>query len=186
MDTTPRSEPDGDIRPALEDLVADMACRRQFLKSRHPEPLPVLQRRNAILHDNLPFLTGRHIASLSIIQRRTGLAESGGAFINAALEDLVKDASTKFDVVIIEATPVMLIADALILAQLADVVVQAVRWHATPKATVVAALKRLRDASARIDGIVLTGVNMNKYRTFLSFFGALPEKKYRKYYAKFD
>lgn len=186
MDTTPRSESDGDIRPALEDLVADMASRRQFLKSRHAEPLPVLQRRNAILHENLPFLTGRHIASLSIMQRRTGLAEGGAVFINSALEELVKEVSTKFDVVIIEATPVMLIADSLILAQLADVIVQAVRWLETPRATVAAALKRLRDASARVHGIVLTGVDMDKYRTFQTFFGSVPEKKYRKYYAKFD
>lgn len=186
MDTTPRSEPDIDSRPALEDLVVDMASRRQFLKSRHAEPLPVLQRRNAILHGNLQLLTGRPMAALSIMQRRTGLAEGGAIFTKMALGELVKEVSAQFDVVIIEATPVMLIADSLILAQLADVIIQAVRWHKTPKATALAALKRLRDASARVHGIVLTGVNMDKYRTFQTFFGALPEKKYRKYYAKFD
>lgn len=186
IDASPRSEPDREVRPALEDMVADAASRRQFLESRRGEPLPVLQRRNASLRSSLPLMAGEHMAPLSVIQRRTGLSEGGAVFANAAIGELVREASSKFDVVIIEAPPVMLVADSLILAQVADVVIQAVRWHETPKATVAAALKRLRDASVRVHGIVLTGVNTAKYQTYHRFFGASSARKSRRYYAAFD
>lgn len=186
IDASPRSEPDREVRPALEDMVADAASRRQFLESRKGEPLPVLQRRNASLRSSLPLMASGHMAPLSVIQRRTGLSEGGAVFANAAIGELVREANSKFDVVIIEAPPVMLVADSLILAQVADVVIQAVRWHETPKATVAAALKRLRDGSVRLHGIVLTGVNTAKYQTYHRFFGASLVRKSRRYYAAFD
>jgi succinoglycan biosynthesis transport protein ExoP len=186
VDASPRSEPGDSARPALEDMVADTVSRRQFLDRRHVEPLPVLQRRNAIMRNSLPVVAGEHTTSLSIVQRRTGLSESGAVFANAAIGELVKEACSKFDVVLIEAPPVVLVADSLILAQVADIVVQVVRWHETPKAIVAAALKRLRDTSTRVHGIVLTGVRMNEYRTYQAFRGAFSAKKSRKYYAAFD
>lgn len=186
IDASPCSEPDRDTRPALEDMVADTTSRRQFLESRRGEPMPVLQRRNANLRNSLPLVVAGHMAPLSVIQRRTGLSEGGAVFANAGIGDLIKEASSKFDVVIIEAPPIMLVADSLILAQVADVVIQAVRWHETPKATVNAALKRLREASVRVHGIVLTGVNMAKYQTYYSFFRSPSARKFRKYYAAFD
>lgn len=161
VDASPRSEQDGTTRPALEDMVADTADRRQLLEGRHDSTLPV-------------------------VQRRTGLAEAGAVFSSTAIEDLVKDARAKFDVIIVEAPPVMLVADALILAQIADIVIQAVRWHRTPKEVVAAALKRLRDSSVRVHGIVLTGVDLDRYRTYHAFFGKPVSRAYRKYYATYD
>ncbi|RDJ24076.1 hypothetical protein DWF00_03005 [Bosea caraganae] len=186
IDASPRSEPARENRPALEDMVADASSRRQFLESRRGEPLPVLQRRNASLRSSLPLVAGESMAPLSVIQRRTGLSEGGAVFANAAIGDLVREASSKFDVILIEAPPVMLVADSLILAQVADIVIQAVRWHDTPKSTVSAALKRLREAAVRVNGIVLTGVNPAKYQSYHSFFGASSTRKFRKYYAAFD
>ena len=185
MDATPRSEPEPSMRPALEDMIGDMASRRQFLNSRHAEPFPVAQRRNAILQSNLPTTyTGRHMQALSIIQRRTGLSDGAGLFITSAMEEWVKDACTKFDVIIVEAPPVLLVADALVLAQVADVVVQAVRWHETTKGDVAAAMKRFRDASVRLHGTVLTGVDMNRYASYKTLSNRNTEKNYIKYYQK--
>jgi succinoglycan biosynthesis transport protein ExoP len=48
------------------------------------------------------------------------------------------------------------------------------------------ALKRLRDASVRVQGVVLTGVDFDKYQSYQGFFKSLPAKKSRQYYATFN
>lgn len=186
IDASPCRELDCEVRPALEDMVADPATRHRFLEKGPGEPMPVLQRRNASLSNTVPMATGEWIAPLSVIQRRTGLSEGGAIFARAAFGDFVREASQTYDVVLIEAPPVALVADALILAPFADIVLQAVRWNATPKAAVADALKRLRDASVRVQGIVLTGVDVDKYQSYLGFSSAFPTKKSRQYYATFD
>ncbi|KRE05842.1 hypothetical protein ASE63_05845 [Bosea sp. Root381] len=186
IDASPCRELDCEVRPALEDMVVDPVTRHRFLEKGAGEPIPVLQRRNADLSNSLPMTKGEWIAPLSVIQRRTGLSEGGAIFARAAFGDFVREACGTYDVVIIEAPPVTLVADALILAPFADIVLQAVRWNATPKALVAETLKRLRDASVRVQGIVLTGVDFDKYQSYQGFFRALPAKKSRQYYATFD
>lgn len=79
--------------------------------------------------------------------------------VNALLEDL----RDRYDLVVIDSPPTLPVADAQILAQLADRVVFCVRWDKTPKENVLSALRMLQDINAPIGGLLLTRVNLRKH-----------------------
>ena len=185
VDASPRSELDSAGKVALEDIIAGSAARKRALENgRQWAPLEMAPR-NPLLRRRAPLAAGepRH---LSIVQRRGGLSDSATAFTPATLADLVTEARSAFDVVLVEAPPVLLAADALILAQFADIVLHTARWHDTPKAAVAAAVKRLCDGAIRVHGILLTQVDTERYESFRSFRTPASAYKIRKYYADFD
>lgn len=77
----------------------------------------------------------------------------------AALEQARKH----FDVIIIEAPPVLLVADSLVLGRMADNVLHVVRWGNTTRRNVRAALRRLHGAGITVDGVVLTRVDVEQH-----------------------
>lgn len=185
VDASPRSELDGTGKAALEDIIAGSAARKRALESGSQWAPVEMTPHNPLLRRRVPLAAGqpRH---LSIVQRRGGLSDSATAFTPATLTDLVTEARSSFDVVLVEAPPVLLAADALILAQFADIVLHAARWHDTPKASVAAAVKRLCDGAVRVHGIILTQVDVERHESFKSFRTPSSAYKVRKYYADFD
>ena len=185
VDASPRSELDGTGKAALEDIVAGSAARKRALESGRqwsPADMPL---RNPLLRRRAP-LAASEARQLSVVHRRGGLSDSASAFTPATLADLVMEARSSFDVVLIEAPPVLLAADALILAHFADIVLHAARWQDTPKATVAAAVKRLCDGGMRVHGVLLTQVDVERYASFQSFRAPSSAYRIRKYYADFD
>ncbi|KUL94250.1 hypothetical protein DK26_18985 [Bosea sp. WAO] len=185
VDASPRSEIDSTGKVALEDVIAGSAARKRVLEGGRQWTPAEVTARNPLLRRRAPPAVGesRH---LSILQRRGGLSDSGPAFSPATLADLVTEARSSFDVVLVEAPPVLLAADALILAQFADIVLHAARWHDTPKATVAAAVRRLYDGAVRVHGVILTQVDAERYESFRSFRAPPAARRIRKYYADFD
>ncbi|MCW3475475.1 Wzz/FepE/Etk N-terminal domain-containing protein [Limobrevibacterium gyesilva] len=80
---------------------------------------------------------------------------------SAQLRALVNEARDRYDLVVIDAPPVLGFVDARVLSQVADATVMVVRWRKTPRAMVQSALKALRTYGARISGTVLTQVDLN-------------------------
>lgn len=185
VDASPRSELDGTGKAALEDIIAGSAARKRALEGGRQWAPADMSPRNPLLRRRAP-LAASEARQLSIVHRRGGLSDSATAFTPATLADLVTEARSSFDVVLVEAPPVLLAADALILAQFADIVLHAARWHDTPKATVAAAVKRLCDGAVRVHGILLTQVDTERYESFRSFRAPASAYKIRKYYADFD
>lgn len=72
------------------------------------------------------------------------------------MADLLETAATKFDLVILDSPPVLGLADALILANMANATILVVDAGVTRKGSVEGALARLRQARANILGTVLT------------------------------
>jgi Mrp family chromosome partitioning ATPase len=58
------------------------------------------------------------------------------------------------------------VTDAAPLARLADVSIFLVRWAETPRELVAMALKQLASYGAKIAGVVLTQVDMDKYAKY--------------------
>lgn len=185
VDASPRSELDGNGKVAIEDIIAGSATRKRALDNGQQWTPVETSPRNPLLRRRAALTVGEP-PQLSIVQRRGGLSDSATAFTPATLSDLVSEARGSFDVVLIEAPPVLLAADALILAQLADIVLHAARWHHTPKASVAAAVKRLCDGAVRVHGVVLTHVDVERYESFRSFRAPSSAYAVRKYYADFD
>jgi len=70
--------------------------------------------------------------------------------------DLVTTAAKKFDLVILDSPPVLGLADALVLANMAQAVLLVVDAGATRTGSVEGTMQRLRQARANVLGTVLT------------------------------
>lgn len=77
-----------------------------------------------------------------------------------ALRGLVDAARTRYDLVVIDAPPVLAFVDARVLATVADATVLVVKWRDTPRAMVSGALKMLRGFGTRVAGTVLTQADL--------------------------
>jgi capsular exopolysaccharide synthesis family protein len=71
------------------------------------------------------------------------------------IQELFEQASAEFDHVIIDGPPVLGLADALILANLADGTLVTIHSETTRKASVLTSLKRLQQAKARVIGTLM-------------------------------
>lgn len=79
---------------------------------------------------------------------------------------LLSGLSAQFDLVILDTPPIMAVADARVLAPQVDGVVFAVRWARTDREVVKLAIKKLKDAGARLAGVVLTQVDVEQHAQY--------------------
>ncbi len=79
-----------------------------------------------------------------------------------AMREMLQEARNAFDLVILDSPPVLLFADACVLASIADATLLVVRWVKSPKQVVREALEMLRLYGAKLEGTVLNGVSLEK------------------------
>lgn len=87
-------------------------------------------------------------------------------FSSAAMEQLLTELSKKYDMVILDAPPVLAVADTRAIVHRADAVVMLVKWRSTPRKAVESSLKILRGADAYVAGIALSRVNQRQQSKF--------------------
>jgi capsular exopolysaccharide synthesis family protein len=105
-------------------------------------------------------------------------------FATDALEELLTRLRHDYDIVILDAPPVLGVADTRTLAPLADAVLLLAQWRKTPRKAVETSLKMLLRSGARVAGIALTQVDMKQqartgYGDAGYYYG-----KYRGYYVQ--
>jgi Mrp family chromosome partitioning ATPase len=88
------------------------------------------------------------------------------AFAGRSFERLLNEAKTHYDFIILDAPPVLLLAESIFLGRFADISLLVANWNETPRATVAEAVNRLTENRVRVDGIVLTEVDLGKYASF--------------------
>ena len=76
------------------------------------------------------------------------------------LRNLVNEARDLYDIVVLDAPPVLAVVDARVLSLMADATVMVVRWRRTPRVLVLQALKQLRIYGAKVAGVVITQANL--------------------------
>lgn len=79
------------------------------------------------------------------------------------LLDVLRD---QYDVVIVDAPPVLSASEAVLLAQHADATVMAVRWGTTPRDAAIVAASKLRGAGAFLAGSVITMVSDRQHASY--------------------
>jgi succinoglycan biosynthesis transport protein ExoP len=77
---------------------------------------------------------------------------------NAQIRLMISDARDRYDLIVLDAPPVLAFSDASVLASVTDGVIVAVRWGYTSSRTVANALKTLRAYNVRVIGAVVTQV----------------------------
>jgi Mrp family chromosome partitioning ATPase len=82
--------------------------------------------------------------------------DAAAILCSGALTDAVRRLRRRYDHVVVDSAPVLGLNDAKIVARLVDATILAVRWRATPLATVRAAIDELRDVPAPLRGAVIT------------------------------
>ncbi|NNM74071.1 GumC family protein [Enterovirga aerilata] len=101
-----------------------------------------------------------------VILRPSGAVPPGEQFGAAVFSDMMQRAREHYDLIIMEAPPVLLVVDFAQLSRHAESVIHVVSWHGTHRRTVGLALRRMRDFSVKLHGAVLTNVDMKAHRDF--------------------
>ncbi len=78
------------------------------------------------------------------------------------LQDLVDRARDRYDLIVIDAPPVLAVANAAVMAQIADGTIFVVRWNETPPVAIRSALRTLQAFGVRVLGGVLTQVRVEE------------------------
>jgi capsular exopolysaccharide synthesis family protein len=138
---------------------------------RQPSFDPVFSSGGAVgLTDHLAGLAGLDdilqrdsLTPLNVIDGGTQGRDALSLFLSPALPDLLETLRTRFDVVLLDVPPVFALAEARVLARVADAALFCVRWAHTPRRVVRAAVAMLREANVNLSGAVLTRVNAAKH-----------------------
>jgi polysaccharide biosynthesis transport protein len=78
------------------------------------------------------------------------------------MQNVITQALRHYDLIVIDAPPVLAVSDALVLARYADASLLMVRWNKTSRKLVLDAIKRLRVGGVKISGTVMTMVDLKK------------------------
>ncbi len=165
---------DADLRhPSLEHLVdLDRAQKKVGLVDVLANESPL---KNALQKDTLTNLY--LIFSGKRASNPTDLLKSD------RMRELLKEVRDHFDLVILDAAPILPVVDSRILARIVDTTVFVVRWQETPRDAARDAIRNLRDFDATIAGIALSQVDLARQRRYGYGGSYYYYGRYREYYS---
>ncbi len=99
-----------------------------------------------------------------------------------AMDKLLTDLRSRFDLVILDTAPLLPVADTRVLAPKADVVVFLARWRKTPQHAIEAAFRLLSGTGSHIAGVALTQVDMKQQAKYGYGDPGYYYAEYKKYY----
>jgi capsular exopolysaccharide synthesis family protein len=105
-----------------------------------------------------------HLTGLDYIPAGAAEIHSLGLFMSEAMAGLLERVRREYDLVVLDAPPALAMADARVVARLADATLLCVKWRDTPRSVVRNSLALLEDAKARIVGAALTQVDAKAHR----------------------
>ncbi len=141
-------------------VVVDCDLRRRTM-NRHLATSPRLGLLNVLtggvqLDD---ALICERATGLSLLPLGDGEEIEGDIFFSPAMDQILESLGARFKMVILDAGPVLMVAETTPLAARADAVLFIMRWGRTPVAAAQGALKRLLNAGAYVVGAALTQVD---------------------------
>lgn len=101
-----------------------------------------------------------------LLQAGAPIANPTAALASAQMQWVLTALQQTYDYVIIDSPAAMAATDAQVLTKFSDVTVLVVRWSSTGRNVVARALKMLSAASSRRVGILLTRVDVKRYRRY--------------------
>lgn len=87
-------------------------------------------------------------------------------FSSEAFAQLIADARERYDIILIDTPPVLVVPDARVIAPIVDAVVFVVRWDHTSKTQVQEGLRMLSTTNTRIAGLVLNQIDPKGMRRY--------------------
>lgn len=102
-------------------------------------------------------------------------------FSSDAFRNLVADLRQRYDIIIIDTPPTLIVPDARVIGQVADAILFLSRWDATPVAQINEGIHQMRSVGHHITGTVLTQINMKAMQTY-GYYGYDRYAEYTKKY----
>jgi succinoglycan biosynthesis transport protein ExoP len=103
-------------------------------------------------------------------------------FGTVAMDRLLEQLRSRYDLVILDTAPLLPIADTRVLAPKADAVVFLARWRKTPQHAIEAAFRLLQGSGAHLAGVALTQVDMKQQAKYGYGDPGYYYAEYKKYY----
>lgn len=100
----------------------------------------------------------------------------------AAMDRLLQDLRSRYDLVVLDTAPVLPVADTRVLAPKADVVVFLARWRKTPQQAIESAFRLLNGTGAHLGGVALTQMDMKEQGRYGYGDPGYYYAEYKKYY----
>jgi capsular exopolysaccharide synthesis family protein len=120
-------------------------------------------------------------SGLYFVPARNNTPNSAEVLGSNAMQSFIATMSKEFDLIFLDTPPVMAVADALIVAKLADYILFLVRWERTPREIAINGLKLFRSLPKRI-GVILVQVNVRRHSKYGYGDYGYYYAKYRDYY----
>jgi capsular exopolysaccharide synthesis family protein len=100
------------------------------------------------------------------------------------LPDLIELLKLRYDLIVIDTSPVLAVSDALLLAAHVDETVLAIRWGTTSRKVAELALNRLIDSGAKVAGAAVTMVDIRRHARYGFGDSVLCSKGFMAYYTR--
>jgi len=153
----------GGYRTIIVDAdMRDASVHKALNVSPRPGLADLLMSRAAFQH----VIRKDSMSPAHIMQAGTPIANPTGALASSQMHWVLSALQQTYDYVIIDSPATLSAADAQVLAKAADVTILVVKWSSTGRRVVARALKLLSAASSRRVGILLTRVNLHRYRRY--------------------
>ena len=88
-----------------------------------------------------------------------GQRNAADIFSSNRFSTLLRDLRDRYDIIIVDTPPVLIVPDARLIAQNVDSTVFVVKWDRTVKEQVTAALREFESAGKPVNGLVLNQIN---------------------------
>ncbi len=121
-------------------------------------------------------------STFSLLPPGTRVADPLAVLRAPKLAKFLQAAAQQYDLVCLDAPPVLAVSDAATLAELADQTVVIVRWLKTPRHFVTATLQRLRRGRAHVSGVVMTQAKVTRSAKSNPYMVGYADRSFRKYY----
>ncbi|HEX8374056.1 MAG TPA: CpsD/CapB family tyrosine-protein kinase, partial [Geminicoccaceae bacterium] len=112
------------------------------------------------------MLLGEPGSRLRVLPAGTRQASPVGLLASAEAAGLIAELRRRFDVVILDTPPLLPVADARVLARLADEVVLVLRWGRTRRSAARLALRHLVESGATVAGVLISRVDPRRHATY--------------------
>src|SRR5579883_382235 len=123
-----------------------------------------------------------HLTNLDFIPAGDAGPETLSLLMSEAMARLLQQLRADYDFVLMDAPPAHAMADARVIAHLADATLVCARWRATPRAVVQSALEMIEAAGATVVGVALTRVDLRVHRRSGAADAELCHRRYRQYW----
>ncbi|MEM7058404.1 MAG: polysaccharide biosynthesis tyrosine autokinase [Pseudomonadota bacterium] len=151
------------LRAGQRPIVIDCDIRRptlqQTFKMAPEEGLLSVLDGTSSLHD---AITTDATFGLDLLPAPKPLPQAVDTFASDQFQEIIASLRERYDLILLDAPPIMLVPDAGTIGQAADTTLYAVRYDETPRAAVLEGLARLRRLNVDVAGTIATLVDVRR------------------------